>query len=92
MEKATAAPNNREDAVIPNFRNSHKISLIIPSIVSLYSHDILSGVSDFCSSHHLELAIHISDDKIDKESYLLRTVPLTDTKGIILFPGDNNSP
>lgn len=82
----------REDAVIPNFRNSHKISLIIPSIVTQYSHDILSGVSDFCSSHHLELAIHISDDKIDKESYLLRTVPLTDTKGIILFPGDNNSP
>lgn len=80
-----------EDAVIPGFWNSPKIALIIPSIVTQYSHDILSGASDFCSSHHLELAIHISDDKIDKESYLLRTIPLSDTKGIILFPSDNDN-
>lgn len=78
----------KDDAVIPNTWNSPKISLIIPSIVTQYSHDILSGASDFCNNHQLEFAIHITDDKIDKEAHLLRTVPLSGTKGIILFPGD----
>lgn len=81
----------KQDAVVPSSWNSPKISLIIPSIVTQYSHDILSGASDFCSSHHLELAIHISDDKLDKESYLLHTIPLSDIKGIILFPSDNDN-
>ena len=81
----------KEDALIPSSWNSPKISLIIPSIVTQYSHDILSGASEFCNSHQMELAIHITDDKLDKESYLLRTVPLSDTKGIILFPGDNDN-
>lgn len=80
-----------EDVVIPGFQSSPKISLIIPSIVTQYSHDILSGASEFCNNYHLELIIHISDGKIDKESYLLHTVPLSDTKGIILFPSDNDN-
>lgn len=67
-------------------RSSPSISLIIPSILSQFSHGILTGVSDFCSSHHVELAIHISDDSPEKEVHLLRTVPNSGAKGIILFP------
>ena len=81
----------KEDALIPSSWNSPKISLITPSIVTQYSHDILSGASDFCNSHQLEFAIHITDNKIAKETHLLRTVPLSDTKGIILFPVDNDN-
>lgn len=62
------------------------ISLIIPSVLSQYSHGILTGISDFCSNHQVELAIHISDDSPEKEVHLLRTVPSTGAKGIILFP------
>lgn len=81
----------KEDALIPSSWNSPKISLIIPSIVTQYSHDILSGASEFCNSHQMELAIHITDDKLSKESHLLSTVPFSDTKGIILFPVDNDN-
>ncbi len=81
----------KEDALTPSSWNSPKISLIIPSIVTQYSHDILSGASEFCNSHQMELAIHITDDKLSKESHLLSTVPLSDTKGIILFPVDNDN-
>lgn len=68
--------------------NNPKIALIIPSIRSQFAHDILAGTSDFCSSHHLELAIHVSDDNAEKEDTLLRTMPSSGTKGIILFPTD----
>lgn len=80
-----------EDAGNPIAPSSPRICLIIPSIVTQYSHDILSGASDFCNNHQLEFAIHISDDKVTKETQLLRTVPLSDTKGIILFPVDNDN-
>ncbi|MBO5078840.1 MAG: GntR family transcriptional regulator [Oscillospiraceae bacterium] len=70
--------------------NNPKIALIIPSIRSQFSHDILAGTSDFCSTHHLELAIHVSDDNAEKENTLLRTMPSSSTKGIILFPVDKD--
>lgn len=66
--------------------NTPKISLVIPSVLSHYSHNVLTGVSDFCSHHQMELAIHISDDSAEKESQLLRNISQSNTKGIILFP------
>ena len=66
--------------------NTPKISLIIPSVLSHYSHNILTGVSDFCTHHQMELAIHISDNSAEKESQLLRSISQSNTKGIILFP------
>lgn len=68
-----------------------KIALIIPNILPQFSHDILAGTSDYCGSHHLELAIHVSDDNPDKEEALLSSVPNNGTKGIILFPVDRDS-
>lgn len=66
--------------------NTPKISLVIPSVLSHYSHSILTGVSDFCSHHQMELAIHISDDSSEKEAQLLRNISQSNAKGIILFP------
>ena len=68
-----------------------KISLVIPSIQSQFSHDILAGASDFCSSHQMELSIQLSDASTEKEAYLVRSLPLSGVKGIILFPVDNDN-
>lgn len=68
-----------------------KISLVIPSIQTQFSHDILAGVSDFCSNHKVELSIQLSDASTEKEAYLIRSLPLSGVKGIILFPVDNDN-
>lgn len=81
----------KQNVLIATPRTSPKISLIIPSITTQYSHDILSGTSDFCSSHNLELVILVSDNNITKEGQLLRSTPLSGARGIILFPVDHNN-
>lgn len=80
-----------QDSLTVTSWNNPKISLIIPSITTQYSHDILAGTSDFCSSHQIELAIHVSNDSAEKEDQLLRAVPLSGAKGIILFPVDHDN-
>jgi DNA-binding LacI/PurR family transcriptional regulator len=85
-------PQVKQDVLMASPRTSPKISLIIPSITTQYSHDILSGTSDFCSSHNVELVILVSDNNIEKESQLLRSTPLSDSRGIILFPVDHDNP
>ena len=72
------------------FSNNPKVALIIPSITTQYCHDILAGTSDFCSSHQMELVIHVSDDSPEKETKLLSSVPASRAKGIILFPVDHD--
>lgn len=80
-----------QDSLTVNNWNNPKVSLIIPSITTQYSHDILAGTSDFCSSHQIELAIHVSNNSAEKENQLLRTAPLSGAKGIILFPVDHDN-
>ena len=72
------------------FRKDMRISLVIPSIVTQYSHSILSGVSDFCTNNHIALAIHISDNAPEKEAALIRSVSQSSSMGIILFPSDSD--
>ena len=84
-------PRIKQDVLIAAPRTSPKISLIIPSITTQYSHDILSGISDFCSNHNLELVIQISDNNIEKEDQLLQSTPLSGARGIILFPVDHDN-
>ena len=82
--------NIKPDDLLTTFQKSIKISFIIPSIVTQYSHDILSGVSDFCTENHIEYTIHVSDGVIDKESALLHSIPSSGAMGVILFPADND--
>ncbi len=70
--------------------NSPRICLIIPSIRSQYSHDILAGAGDFCNAKGIELSIEISSNSAEKEANMLRSIPATGTKGIILFPVDQD--
>lgn len=72
-------------------RSSPKIALIIPSIATQFDHAILSGINSFFSSHQVELAIHVSNGSVKKEDSLLRSIPLSGTKGIILFPSDHET-
>lgn len=72
-------------------RSSPKIALIIPSVSTQFDHNILSGINSFCGSHQIELAIHISNCSTDKEDSLLRSIPLSGAKGIILFPVDHQT-
>ena len=72
------------------FKKDTRISLVIPSIVTQYSHSILSGVSDFCTNNHIALAIHISDNAPEKEAALIRSVSQSSSMGIILFPSDSD--
>lgn len=79
------------DEVIATSYNNPKISLIMPSITTQYSHDILAGASDFCSNHHMELTILVSDNDPVKEDRLLSSAPLSGAKGIVLFPVDQDN-
>lgn len=80
----------QQEVLLPSERNNPRVSLITPSIQTQFSHDILSGASDFCSSHQVELSIQLSDNSAEREAYLMRSIPLSGVKGIILFPVDND--
>lgn len=69
-------------------RENLRFSLIIPSIVTQFCHEILVGSSDFCSQRQIELTILVSDDNPAKEKRLLNSAPLSGSDGIILFPAD----
>ena len=79
------------DALVVASRDQLRISLIIPSITTQYCHEILAGTSDFCSNHHIDLTILVSDDDPAKENRLLSSAPLSGSKGIILFPADHDN-
>lgn len=82
--------NTEGSDVINSAHASPQISLIIPSIQTQFDHSILAGIHNFCSSHQVELSIHVSNSSVEKEASLLHTVPLSGSKGIILFPADND--
>lgn len=82
--------STQQDTSLLPSRSSPRICLIIPSIRSQFSHDILAGAGDFCNAHQVELSIHISSNSAEKEEQLLRSVPASGAKGIILFPVDQD--
>lgn len=67
-----------------------KVSLVIPSIRSQYSHDILAGAGDFCNTRGIELSIEITVNSAEKETQLLQSLPASGVNGIILFPVDQD--
>lgn len=82
----------KTDDLLTAFQKNMKVALVMPSLLSRYSHAILSGVSDFCTNNHVELAIHVSDNSPEKEASLLRSIPHSGAMGIILFPSDSDFP
>lgn len=80
----------KPDNLLAAFHKELKISFVIPSILSRFSHAILSGVGDFCTENNIEYSIHVSDNSSEKESALLRSVPHSGSMGTILFPADND--
>lgn len=79
-----------DSQLINSMQTSPKISLIIPSIQTQFDHSILAGINNFCSSHQVELSIHVSNSSSEQENTLLRSVPVSGSKGIILFPVDHD--
>ena len=82
---------NQENMPFPAPMTNPKICLILPSIQTQFDHNILAGIHQFCSSHQVELAIHVSNTSAETESQLLRSVPLSGVKGIILFPVEHDA-
>lgn len=76
------------DELSTAFQKNIRISFIIPSVQTHYSHSILTGIEGFCADNHVEYTIHISDDSPAKESSLLNSVSRSGSMGIILFPAD----
>ncbi len=76
------------DDLLSAFHKDIKISFVIPSILTRYSHSIISGVADFCTENNIEYSIHLSDNSQEKESALLRSLPRSGSMGTILFPTD----
>ncbi len=85
------SPDIKLDQIQSSFQKKLKISFIIPSITTQYSHALLSGVSDFCAENQVEYTIHVSDGLPEKENALLHSAPRSGAMGIVLFPSDNDT-
>ena len=96
IKKGVVVKNHGRGYFIRNAANAHsaiaaqnmKITLIISDVTTRYAHNILSGINAFCSEHHMELSILISDSDPEKENNLLKSACQSGTKGIILFPAN----
>ena len=66
-----------------------KIFFIVPALSTSFAQDILYGITDFCDKHDVDVSIKFSKGDLQKESQYIRSALSSDTKGIILFPIDN---
>ena len=66
-----------------------KIYFIVPALRTIFMQDILNGITDFCDEHALDVSIKISKGDAAKETQYINSAFTSDTKGIILFPLDN---
>lgn len=82
----------KTDDLLKIYHKNIRISFVIPSIKTHYSHTIISGVADFCKEYKVEYTIHVSDGLPEKEDNLLQSIPKSGSMGIILFPADNDAP
>lgn len=68
---------------------SKKIFFIVPALRTRFAQDILYGISDFCDEHTMDVSIKLSKGNLKKEAQYIHSAISSDTKGIILFPIDN---
>lgn len=65
------------------------ICFITPSIKIGFMRQIIKGMQDFCDKQRLNLLIMESSGDAKKEKRLLQSFQLSNTKGAIIFPIDN---
>ena len=68
---------------------SKKIFFIVPALRTRFVQNILYGVTDFCDQHTIDVSIKLSKGDLRKEAQYIHSAFSSDTKGIILFPIDN---
>ena len=78
-----------ENAEPTNTPLQKQITFITPSISSIFSRALVSGIEKFCLENHLNLSIETSNDNILQEKRLLQKALYTRDNGVILFPCDN---
>lgn len=66
-----------------------KIYFIAPALRTVFMQDILNGITDFCDEHTMDVSIKLSKGNLSKELQYIHSAISSDTKGIILFPSDN---
>lgn len=67
----------------------YPINVILPSLTSVFVRKIIDGINSFCDDHNIDVIINTTEDIDVKERRLLRSAPLTGSKGIIIFPIEN---
>ncbi len=68
---------------------SKKIFFVVPALRTRFMQDILYGITDFCDQHTMDVSIKLSKGDSLKETQYIHSALSSDTKGIILFPTDN---
>lgn len=66
-----------------------KISFVVPALRTRFMQDILYGITEFCDEHTIDVSIKLSKGDLKKEAQYIHSALTSDTKGIILFPIDN---
>lgn len=84
----TGNKNNRVDEAHLHIK---KIYFVVPEIGTAFPRNILNGITDFCDKHTMDVSIKISEGNFTKEERYISGAYLSDAKGLILFPIDNDS-
>lgn len=66
-----------------------KIFFVVPALRTRFIQDILYGITDFCDQHTIDVSIKLSKGDLRKEAQYIHSALSSNTKGIILFPMDN---
>ena len=80
---------NKKNARVTASPTIQKIYFITPALRTDFAQNILSGITDYCDKHTLDVSIKITKSDPKKETQYIRTALSSDAKGIILFPSDN---
>lgn len=63
-----------------------KITLIIPDVNTHYTHNLLTGIYNYCWEHHMDFSILTSDSDPEKENRLVSFAHRSGADGLIIFP------
>ena len=69
--------------------SSKQILFVVPAIRTRFVQNILYGITDFCDQHSMDVSIKLTKGDLSKETHYIHSALSSDTKGIILFPIDN---
>lgn len=76
---------NSDEKNSPN----ENICLITPRTDTKYTLKIIDGLNTFCDDNHYNLVIMVSNNKIEKEKKLIASLKMSNFKGVVIFPADN---